>query len=260
MKHKFSIVAMVNLLIYLFILAPLFVVILSSFNTAEYLVFPPQGFTLDWYKDVLAKGKYTEPFWNSISLALATTIIALPIGTMIAYAISRYEFKFKNALQSLFLSPLVVPTLLLGIGLLILFSNLGVGMVFTRLLLAHVVIVIPYVVRTMIAGFSGMNKSIEQAAIILGASPFKTFLLVTVPLARPALLASAFLSLVVSFDELIIALFLTGPGFNTLPMRIYSDVQFNLSTSLAAISSLIIIGTIIIGLIAIFLMRTNKKL
>jgi putative spermidine/putrescine transport system permease protein len=259
MSAKFSFVTFVNILIYIFILAPLLVVIISSFNPAEYLVFPPKGFTFDWYIEVLSEGEYTQPFWNSLSLALATTAIALPVGTMIAYAIQRYDFKFKNALQSFFLSPLVIPTLLLGIGLLILYSNLGVDMVFTRLLLAHVVIVIPYVVRTMIAGFSGMDKSIEQAAIILGASPVKTFFLVTLPLARPALLGSAFLSLVVSFDELIIALFLTGPGFNTLPMKIYSDVQFNLSTSLAAISSLIIIGTILIGLIAVFFMRITKK-
>jgi len=256
---NFKIVNFVNVFIYIFILAPLLVVIISSFNTAEYLVFPPQGFTFDWYNEVISKGRYTEPFWNSIKLAVVTTMITLPVGTMIAYAISRYKSRFNDLLQSFFLSPLVIPTLLLGIGLLILVSNLGVQMYFPRLLLAHVVIVIPYVVRTMIAGFAGMDKSIEQASIILGASPIKTFFLVTVPLARPALLASGFLSLVVSFDELIIALFLTGPGFNTLPMTIYSDVQFNLSTSLAAISSLIIFGTVLLGLLAVLLMGVNKK-
>lgn len=259
MKRRFSILTFVNVLIYFFILSPLLVILISSFNSGEYLVFPPKGFTLSWYEKVLSDGKYTEPFWNSIGLAVVTTCIALPVGTMIAYALTRFEFRFKNALQALFLSPLVIPTLMFGIGLLIFFSYLGVNMFFLRLLLAHIVLVIPYVVRTMLAGFSRMERSVEEAAIILGASPVKTFFMVTLPLAKPALMASAFISLVISFDELVIALFLTGPGITTLPMTIYSDVQFNLSPSLAAISSIIIVGTILLGLLGIGLIRSNKR-
>lgn len=258
MKFKFSFIGLINGIIFLFILAPLLVVIISSFNTAEYLVFPPQGFTFDWYQLVLSSDQYTQPLINSLVLALLTMAIALPVGTAAAYAFVRYEFKMKNTLLNIFLSPLVVPTLLLGIGILILVSNLGVRLVFIRLLAGHVIIVIPYVIRTMIAGFSGMNRSIEDAAIVLGTSPFKTFFLVTLPLTKSALIASAFVSLVVSFDELIMALFLTGPGYNTLPMKIYSDVQFNLSTSLAAISSLIICATLLLGLLGIYFM-TRKK-
>ncbi|ASA24721.1 ABC transporter permease [Paenibacillus donghaensis] len=259
MRRRFPLLTIVNTLIYLFIMAPLLVIVISSFNPGEYLVFPFQGFSLRWYEAVLTGGRYTEPFWTSIKLAIATTVVALPLGTMIAYAIQRFDFRFKSALQGLFLSPLVIPTLLFGIGLLIFFSYLGVRMFFLRLLLAHIVLIIPYVVRTMLAGFSQMERAVEEASIILGASPVKTFFLVTLPLARPALLASAFLSLVLSFDELVIALFLTGPGIHTLPMTIYSDIQFNLSPSLAAVSSIIIAGTILIGLLGIAVMRRSQK-
>ncbi|WP_151737725.1 ABC transporter permease ['Paenibacillus yunnanensis' Narsing Rao et al. 2020] len=259
MKRKFPLLTAVNTLIYLFIMAPLLVIVISSFNPGEYLVFPPEGFSLKWYEAVLTGGKYTEPFWNSIKLAVATTAVALPVGTMAAYAIQRFEFRFKQALLSLFLSPLVIPTLLFGIGLLIFFSSLGVQMFFMRLLLAHIVLIVPYVIRTMLAGFSRMERSVEEASIVLGASPVRTFFLVTLPLARPSLLASAFLSLVLSFDELVIALFLTGPGITTLPMTIYSDIQFNLSPSLAAISSIIIAGTVLVGLIGILMTKRSGR-
>lgn len=258
MTRRFSLLYLVNTLIYIFILAPLLVILVSSFNPGEYLVFPPQGFSLIWYEKVLTGGRYGQPFWNSLWLAIATTCISVPVGTMIAYALQRFDFRFKNTLQALFLSPLVIPTLLFGIGLLIYYSYLGLNMYFLRLLLAHIVLIIPYVIRTMLAGFSRMERAVEEASIILGASPVKTFFLVTLPLAKPALMASTFLSLVLSFDELVIALFLTGPGIKTLPMTIYSDIQFNLSPSLAAISSIIIICTLLIGLLGITIIRRNK--
>lgn len=259
MRRKFPTLIAVNTLIYLFIMAPLLVVLISSFNPGEFLVFPPKGFSFRWYEEVITGGRYSGPFWTSIKLAVATTVLALPMGTMIAYAIQRFEFRLKNALLGLFLSPLVIPTLLFGIGLLIFFSYLGVQLFFFRLLLAHIVLIVPYVVRTMLAGFSRMERAVEETSIILGASPFKTFFLVTLPLAKPSLLASAFLSLVLSFDELVIALFLTGPGIRTLPMTIYSDIQFNLSPSLAALSSIIIAGTIMVGMSGIAILRWSKK-
>ena len=250
----------VNGLIYLFILAPLAVVIVSSFHPGEYLIFPPQGFSWRWYEHVLMSGRYTEPFWNSVKIAVVTTCFSLPVGTLAAFALAKYEFRFKNAVQALFMSPLVIPTLLFGIGLLIMFSALGVKMYFTRLVLAHIVLTIPYVIRTMLASFSQINRSIEEASIVLGASPARTFWLVTLPQAKSALAASAFISLVMSFDELVVALFLTGPGLNTLPMMIYSDIQFNLSPSIAAISSLVIVATLAIGaLLIIFMQQRTRK-
>ncbi len=258
-KFKIGWLNVVNTLFYIFILAPLAVVIISSFHPGEFLIFPPEGFSWKWYEHVLTSGRYAEPFWNSIKIAALTTCISLPLGTIIAYALSRYEFRFKDAVQALFLSPLVVPTLLLGIGLLMMFSAMGVKMYFARLVLAHIVLTIPYVVRTMLASFAGVKRLTEEASVILGASPFKTFFLVTLPQVKSALAASAFLSMIMSFDELVVALFLTGPGMNTLPMIIYSDTQFNLSPALAAISSLIIAATVAIGLLLAAVSQRKKK-
>jgi len=260
LRKTFSWLGAVNTLLYIFILAPLVVVIIASFHPGEFLMFPPEGFSWRWYEHVLTSGRYAEPFRNSIAIAIVTTCISLPVGTIVAYALTRYDFRFKGAIQALFLSPLVVPTLLFGIGLLMFFSAMGVKMYFMRLVLAHIVLTVPYVVRTMIASFANMKRSIEEASIILGASPIKTFWLVTLPQVKSALAASAFISIVMSFDELVVALFLTGPGMNTLPMMIYSDIQFNLSPSLAAISSLIIVATLAIGLLLVLLTQRKKRI
>ena len=258
-KIKIRWLTIVNALIYLFILAPLAVVIISSFHPGDVLLFPPKGFSWRWYEYVLTSGRYEEPFVSSIKIAIITTCVSLPVGTIIAYALARYDFRGKDAMQALFLSPLVVPTMLLGIGVLMMFSAMGLKMYFTRLVLAHIVLTIPYVVRTMLASFAGVKRLTEEAAIVLGASPFKTFFLVTLPQVKSALAASAFLSVIMSFDELVVALFLTGPGLTTLPMIIYSDTQFNLSPSLAAISSLTIMATVALGLIMVAAMRRKKK-
>lgn len=257
---RFRFLNFINVFIYLFIIAPLVVVVISSFTNSEYLVFPPEGFSWKWYQDVLTNGRYVEPFWNSIELAVVTTLLSLIIGTLLAMVFTRYKFRGKGALQSLFLAPLVVPMLLLGIGLLMFYSKLGINATFLRLVLAHVVLTVPYVIRTMSSVFANLNRSVEEAASTLGATPWQTFYLVTLPMVQPALAASAFFSFILSFDELVLALFLTSPDFNTLPMLIYSDIQFNMTPAIAAISSIIILGTMCIGLVVLSLMRRSKIL
>lgn len=260
MKKRFSFLNLVNLLIYLFIIAPLVVVVITSFSASSYLVFPPKGYSLEWYEYVFTSGRYVEPFWNSIFVAVAATALTLPIGTLISYATQRYQFRGKETAQSLFLAPLMVPSLLFGIGLLVFYSKLGIEAHYVRLVLAHIVLTVPYVVRTMNAGFSKINRSVEEASLILGATPLQTFWLVTLPMVRPALAASAFFAFIMSFDELVVALFLTGPGMVTLPMLIYSDIQFNLNPAVAAVSSIIILATLVIGLLGMSLFKRSKIL
>lgn len=240
-----------NIFIFLFLVSPLLIVIITSFSNTAYLVFPPEGLTLDWYKQVLSDSRYLQPFINSIVIALVATAISLVIGTMVSLAVVRYNFKLKELMNSLFISPLIIPTLLLGIGLLMLFSQIGVTDAYVRLIAAHSVITVPYVVRSVVANLGKINPSIEEASRILGASPFKTIFLVTLPLIKPALIAGGFFAFIISFDELVVGLFLTSASVTTLPILIYSDIQFNLNPSISAISSLLIIGTVILGVIGL---------
>lgn len=238
-----------NIFIFTFLVTPLLIVIITSFSDTSYLIFPPEGFTLKWYEFVLSDGRYLEPFVNSIIVALVATVVSLVIGTMVSLAVVRYKFRLKGAMNSLFISPLIVPSLLLGIGLLMLFSQLNVTDAYIRLIAAHSVLTVPYVVRSVVANLGRTNPSIEEASRILGASPFKTIFLVTLPLIKPALIAGGFFAFIISFDELVVGLFLTSSSVTTLPLLIYSDIQFNLNPSISAISSLLIIGTVILGMI-----------
>jgi putative spermidine/putrescine transport system permease protein len=244
-----SIFRIINLFIFAFLMAPLLIVIVTSFSNTAYLTFPPEGFTLKWYEYVLSDGRYFEPLMNSLLVAAIATIVSLIIGTMVSIAVVRYRFKLKGAVNSLFLAPLIVPSLLLGIGLLMFFSKLGITDAYVRLTAAHCVLTVPYVVRSVVASLGRINPSIEEASKILGASPIKTIFLVTLPLIKPALIAGGFFAFIISFDELVVGLFLTSSSVTTLPLLIYSDIQFNLNPSISAISSLLILGTIIIGVI-----------
>ncbi|WP_153731544.1 ABC transporter permease [Sporosarcina obsidiansis] len=244
-----SVFRIINLFIFAFLMAPLVIVIATSFSNTSYLTFPPKGFSFKWYEYVISDGRYLEPLLNSLLVAVIATIISLIIGTMVSIAVVRYRFKLKGMVNSLFLAPLIVPSLLLGIGLLMFFSKLGITDAYIRLIAAHCVLTIPYVVRSVVASLGKINPSIEEASRILGASPLKTVFLVTLPLIKPALIAGGFFAFIISFDELVVGLFLTSSSVTTLPLLIYSDIQFNLNPSISAISSLLIIGTIIIGVV-----------
>lgn len=244
-----SLFRVINIFIFAFLMAPLLIVIATSFSSSSYLTFPPKGFSLKWYEYVLSDGRYLEPLMNSLLVATVATIISVIIGTMVSIAVVRYRFKSKSAVNSLFLAPLIVPSLLLGIGLLMLFSKIGITDAYVRLIAAHSVLTVPYVVRSVVASLGRINPSIEEASRILGASPVKTVFLVTLPLIKPALIAGGFFAFIISFDELVVGLFLTSASVTTLPLLIYSDIQFNLDPSISAVSSLLIIGTVLIGVI-----------
>lgn len=238
-----------NIFIFSFLFLPLIIVIATSFGSSAYLKFPPDGFSLKWYEQVVTDSRYLDPFLNSIFIAIVATFISLIIGTMVSIAVVRYKFKLRESINALFISPLIVPSLLIGIGLMILFSQFGVTDAYVRLIAAHCVITVPYVIRSVVASLGRINPSIEEASRVLGATPVKTIFLVTLPLIKPALIAGGFFAFIISFDELVVALFLTSSSVTTLPLLIYSDIQFNLNPSISAISSLLIIGTVLLGII-----------
>src|SRR5690625_719547 len=210
-----------NFFVYGFLFLPLIIVIGTSFGNSAYLKFPPDGFTLKWYEQVITDSRYLEPFLNSVFIALAATLISLVMGTMVSIAVVRYKFKLRESINALFISPLIVPSLLIGIGLMILFSQLGVTDAYFRLIAAHSVITVPYVVRSVVASLGRINPSVEEASRVLGATPIKTIFLVTLPLIKPALIAGGFFAFIISFDELVAALFLTSSSVTTLPLLIY---------------------------------------
>jgi putative spermidine/putrescine transport system permease protein len=226
-----------------FMLAPLAVVVLASLSASEFLVFPPRGWSLKWYSEILGSGEYLEAARTSLVLALAATAVALAIGVPAAVALARFRLPGAAALQALFLGPLVLPTIILAIGLLMVVSRQLGGASFWALAVGHGVVTMPYVVRTVAAVLATADPRLEEAARTMGAGFWATLALVTLPQARAGIAAGAFLAFNVSFDEAVLALFLRTPELVTLPVVIYSKLEFSPDPSVAALATLMIAVT-----------------
>jgi putative spermidine/putrescine transport system permease protein len=237
----------VNALIALYLLAPVLVVVATSVTTTAYPVFPPHGFTLWWYGEFLNNPEFMSGVRLSALLAFAATLIATCLGTAAALGLARGPRRTRSALAALFLSPIVFPAIVLGLALLIFYSRVGFSGSFAGLVAAHVVLVTPFVVRLVAASLAEFDDSVEEAARNLGAGWPRVFFQVTLPIIRPGVVAGAVFAFIISFDELVVTLFLAGPGMQTLPIRIYSFVQYNSTPIISAISTTLIVAWVVVG-------------
>jgi putative spermidine/putrescine transport system permease protein len=234
-----------NALIYLFILAPILVVIPVSFSATQYLVFPPRGLSLRWYVNFFTTPELVDALWLSLRVAVWATAISTVIGTLAALALTRYRFPGRGALRELILAPIVIPRLVLGIALLIFLSRTFLSGDFGGLLVAHVLVAFPYVVRTVSASLFGFDRTLEEAGASLGAAPLTVFRTVVLPLLKPGIAAGAIFAFVTSFDELVMTLFLAGPRTTTLPVKIFNYIEYTSDPTIAAISVILIAITAI---------------
>ncbi|KAB2727431.1 ABC transporter permease [Brucella intermedia] len=233
-------------LLYLFLLAPILVVVPLSFSNDNYLTFPPQSWGVRWYAEMLHHETLIQAFWISLGIASVVTALSLLAGIPAAYAIRRYQFRGREAVLNLFTAPLLLPSIVLGLAILLVFVRLELLGTFTGLVIAHLIVTTPYVIRIMITAFSTLPPSVEEAATMLGASPFTVFRRITLPLMMPGLVASAALSFLLSFDEVVISLFITGPRMTTLPVEIFNYVESRTDPMTASISVVLIAATLLI--------------
>ncbi|WP_167578060.1 ABC transporter permease [Ammoniphilus sp. YIM 78166] len=236
----------VNILIFIYLIAPIVVLVGAAFNAEAYMAFPPKSFSLHWFQVVMNDPAFMNALWVSIQLGIAASLLALMIGTMTAYGVERLPSRWRNGMNAFLNSPLQIPTIVLGIALFQLFKGMGIALSFTTLLLGHIILCMPYVVRTVGASLYRFDRSVEEAALTLGASPPVVFWKITLPLLRPALLASAIFGFVVSFGNLAISMFLTSSRITTLPIQMFGYVQFSPDPRIAAISVVVIFVTVCI--------------
>lgn len=230
-----------------FLLAPIFVVIATAFGGAPYPQFPPSDLTLKWFEKFLTSGELLGAVRLSALLSLCSTAAATVIGCMTALALTRYQFRAKSAVSAVLLSPILFPTIVLGLALLVAFYRMGLAHSFIGLVIAHTVLITPFVIRLVSASLTDFDRTIEEAARSLGAGRLKTFFRITLPIIRPGIIAGALFGFVMSFDELVITLFLAGPGLETLPIRIFSYIQYANDPTISAISTCLIVFTTLIG-------------
>jgi putative spermidine/putrescine transport system permease protein len=228
-------------LAFVYILGPLAVIIASSFGDTGYIAFPPEGFSLRWYHAALTDPRYVGGFFISLRLASTVALLSLVIGTLAAVALTRLEFPGRALLEALFLSPLILPTLVLAVALTLFFANTPLLPGGTpRLIAGHLLVGVPLVLRVMLPVLRRVDRSVEEAAQNLGASPIKAFLLVTLPALRPGLFAAAALAFIFSFDEVEMALFVGSAREAPLTVVLYGAAQMQFDPTVVAASSLLI--------------------
>ncbi|GAA4088476.1 MULTISPECIES: ABC transporter permease [Actinomadura] len=228
-------------LVGLFLLAPVLATVASSLTTTRYVTFPPKGLTLHWYAELLNKPEFLSSFLLSVVVALAAAVVSSAVGLAGGLAIHRYRFPGRAALEGLLAGAFAVPTIVLGIGLLQWFAQLGLAASPLTLLLSHLVLTVPYTVRLVLAGLAGLDRSAERAAAGLGASPPLVFWHVTLPAVRGALVGGGFFAFITSFDDLTVALFVVTTDLQTLPVRIFNYLQYDYDPTVTAIGTLMVL-------------------
>lgn len=227
-------------LVVAFVLAPLVVVCLVAFTPENTLSIPTTSFSLRWFAAIFQHPDFVPSFYNSLWLATLAATISVALAVPAALAIDRYRFPGRDWLNGLFLSPLIIPHLVLGVALLRLFALIGATGSFAWLVFSHVIVVTPYVMRLIMAAFTGMDRSAEQAAMTLGASHWTVFRRITAPMILPGITGGWLLAFINSFDELTMSIFVTSPQTVTLPVRMYMYATESIDPMMAAVSALMI--------------------
>lgn len=247
-------------LVFLYLVFPILIVIPLSFSSGTYLSFPPPGFGLQWYRNFFGRSDWLDAAYLSIWIGGAVMCLATMLGAPAAIALVRSRFPGKNLLVGFIVSPLIAPVIVLAIGIYFFYARLGlVGNPF-GLVIAHTCLAVPFVVINVSAALQGFDERLEQAAMNLGATPWRTFWQVTFPIIRPGVLAGALFAFISSFDELVVALFVSGSTAVTLPRKMWESIRFEIDPTIAAVSTILVVLTGLVFLSAELLRRRSERL
>lgn len=229
-----------SLLLAALLAGPMFIVVPMSFSTAPSLEFPPPGFWLGFYRRFFSDPNWTGPVVNSFLIGFGTMILAVLLGAPASFALVRYQFAFRPIFRVIVLLPLIVPHIVMALGYYSYFGSLGLVQSMPGVILAHACLSIPVVVLTLTAALVNFDRRLENAAANLGARPLTTFRLITFPVLRPAFLVAALFAFVHSFDETVIAIFISGRDSATLPRQMFNSFQMEADPAISAASSLLL--------------------
>lgn len=232
----------IAVLVYLFLHLPILVLVAFSFNDSKFAV-DWQGFTLEWYHRLLERPDIVRALRASLIVGVASTIVSAILGTLLALGLARHRFRGRTALEGFLYVPIVTPEIVVGISLLILFALFRIPLGLATITIAHVAFSVSFVVVVVLARLEGMDQTLEEAAMILGADEVTTFWKVTVPQLWPGILSGALLAFTMSFDDFVITSFVSGSGSSTLPIVVYGMVRRNVEPSINAISTIILLVT-----------------
>lgn len=227
-------------LVCLFSVAPVAVVVLESFTASDYIVFPPQGLSLKWYFEIVKRPQFAEAALVSLWVAIVAATVSTLLGIVAGLVLTRDRFPGRAVVRALFMAPLSVPGLIIGLALLQFLVLLNAPRNILGLMVGHVIITTPFAIRFITVAVLGLPEHVERAAQSLGASPLRTFYLVVFPLIRPGIAASLLFAFIISFDEVAVSLFLSSPQATTLPVRMYTYIDQNYDPLVTAISTILV--------------------
>ena len=242
--------------VYLFMYAPLLVLIVYSFTPTEYGV-TWEGFTLKWYEAVFNNKNIQDALKVSLIIAIPTVLISTAIGTITAFTLYRYRFLGRALYQGALYIPLVMPDLVIGISLLLFYTSIKMELGILTILLAHISFSIPLTTLVIIARMQRIDRTLEDAAMDLGADEWTTMWKVTLPLLKPGILAAALLTFPWSFNDFVITFFVSGIGSSTLPLRVYSMIRLGVSPMVNALGTLIVVVPLIVVVIGTYFDRRS---
>jgi spermidine/putrescine transport system permease protein len=237
---------------------PLFLLAVYSFNSSR-INAVWTGFTFDWYISLFRNVRVLDALGNSLAIAGVTTVAATVLGTLAAIALNRYHFKYKAAIGGLLYLPILIPEIVMGLSLLVMFAQFKIPLGKNTLVISHVTFCISFVIITVGARLDGMRSDLEEAAQDLYASPWQTFRYITLPLALPGIIAGALMAFTLSIDDFVISFFVAGPESTTLPLYIYAMVKRGISPEINALSTLMIAATVILLLLGQFIQLHSEN-
>ena len=235
---------------FMFLLGPIIIVVISSFTNASYLIFPPQEFSIRWYKEVFTLSWFSSSIMYSFVIAIISTSISAVIGILVGRALARGTFRAKGFVELIVLTPLLLPVIVLGFALFNVLVQLELERNnFINLIGGHILITVPFVVRSVWSAMAGTDISLEEASLGLGATPFQTFKNIVLPMAKPGIISGGILAFTYSFNDVSLSIFLTGPNATTLPVQMMSHIEYSADPTPAAISTIMLAITLIIFVI-----------
>ncbi|WP_022728824.1 ABC transporter permease [Fodinicurvata sediminis] len=247
-------------LVCVFLVAPIFAIIPLSFSSGTFLSYPMPGFSLRWYEEVLAPRPWMFTLRNSLFVAIGATLFSTTLGTLAALAMARKNLRSLPVINAFLLSPMIVPLIITAVGLYFFFAQLGLTNSFTGLIIAHTALCLPFVLVTVAATLEGFDGTLVRAAQSLGAPPLTVFRRVILPIISPGVASGALFAFAISFDEVVVAVFLAGPTQRTLPKQMFSGLRENIDPSILAMATLLVVMATGLMIVAGLLKRRSERM
>jgi len=230
----------------IFLISPIVVIVVSSFTNGNYLLFPPPVWSLKWFYEVFSLSWFRASLVNSVMISMISTTISVCVGILVARVLARYWIKGRAAIEYVALSPLILPAVVLGFALFSIVNSFELeNYSMLNLIAGHILITIPFVVRSVWSAMAGTDISLEEAAQSMGASPLVVFRKVVLPMARPGIVAGAVLAFTYSFNDIAISIFLVGADTTTLPVEVMSNMEYSADPTPAAVSTIMVFITVV---------------